>query len=229
MRSDPDFKEYHSKFSEAYERNNYNANLTGFVMKQGHVCCEKDFGPSDYFETVVEVGSGTGVHLDFIRHRAKTYYLTDGSDEMLALAKEKHGSKKNDFDLVFQKENATKLSFADGFCDRLIATHVLEHLLNPHEILREWVRVIKPGGILTLLLPCDPGMAWRLGRTLIVRKNYATQNIPYDYWMAREHVNPINNLIAFIEYYFTEKKVRWYPFPIASIDLNLFYVCHIKV
>lgn len=229
MRQDPDFKEYHSNFSKGYEKNNYNNNLTGFFMKKGHVCCEKDFTSDSFFETVVEVGAGTGVHLDFVNHGAKTYYLTDGSDEMLALAKQKHGERKNNFDIIFQKENAAQLSFPDQFCDRFIATHVLEHLLNPHEILREWVRVIKPGGTLSLLLPCDPGMAWRLGRTLVVRKNYAKDNIPYDYWMAREHVNPINNLIAFIEYYFAEKKVRWYPFPIPSIDMNLFYVCHIKV
>jgi len=229
MKPDPDFEAYHKHLSEFYESSNYGNSLSGRLMKKGHVVCENSFGTDKFFETVVEVGSGTGVHLDYIRHRTGTYYLTDGSDEMLDIARREVATKKMDFKIIFQKEEAGKLSFSDAFCDRLIATHVLEHLYHPHEVLREWARVVKPGGIISLILPCDPGLAWRLGRYAAIRGKHNAAGIPYDYWMAREHVNPINNLVSFIRYYFPVCEEKWYPALIPSIDLNLFYICHIRV
>jgi ubiquinone/menaquinone biosynthesis C-methylase UbiE len=128
-----------------------------------------------------------------------------------------------------QAEDASNLSFPDNSFDRVIAAHVLEHLANPHEVLREWVRVLKPDGTLSLVLPCDPGVGWRLGRNLFARRNFIKAGLDYDYWMAREHVNPINNLVAFVRHYFSSVEEKWLPSRVPSMDLNLFYICHIKV
>lgn len=48
------------------------------------------------------------------------------------------------------------LPFPDRYADRLVAIHVFEHLYpwEALDTLREWRRVLKPGGILTLELPC---------------------------------------------------------------------------
>lgn len=121
------------------------------------------------------------------------------------------------------------MSFADGSFDRVIATHVLEHMPETHKVLREWARVIKPGGVLSLELPCDPGLAWRFGRFLGPRKKFLKAGIVYDYWMAREHINPINNLITFVQYYFPAIQEQWMPFRVPSMDINLFYIVHAKI
>jgi SAM-dependent methyltransferase len=44
-------------------------------------------------------------------------------------------------------------TIADGTQDFLIASHVLEHVQNPIQTLTHWLRVLKPGGILFLVLP----------------------------------------------------------------------------
>ena len=126
-------------------------------------------------------------------------------------------------------EDATRLSFADNQFDRVIAAHVLEHLYKPHEVLREWVRVLKPGGVLSLVLPCDPGFAWRLGRYAVARPRFMKAGFLYDYWMAREHVNPINNLASFVRHYFHDIDEQWLPMRVPSIDLNLFLIVHARV
>jgi len=50
--------------------------------------------------------------------------------------------------------DCTDLSmFASNSLDAVFSSHLLEHLDNPGKVLREWWRVIKPGGYLVLYLP----------------------------------------------------------------------------
>lgn len=44
-------------------------------------------------------------------------------------------------------------AIADGSVDFVIANHVLEHIEDPIETLEQWLRVIRPGGVLLLTLP----------------------------------------------------------------------------
>ena len=49
-----------------------------------------------------------------------------------------------------------KLPFEDNYADVAMAIHVLEHfpLWETHDLLSEWVRVLKPGGKLIIEVPC---------------------------------------------------------------------------
>lgn len=63
------------------------------------------------------------------------------------------------------REHASSRSIADFYCradripcmdeafDFVLSEHVLEHLANPLRALREWRRILKPGGIVFLFLP----------------------------------------------------------------------------
>jgi ubiquinone/menaquinone biosynthesis C-methylase UbiE len=52
--------------------------------------------------------------------------------------------------------NATDLHwFRDNVLDYVFSSHMLEHVDNEDTVLREWIRVIKPGGYLVLYLPDD--------------------------------------------------------------------------
>ncbi len=42
---------------------------------------------------------------------------------------------------------------ADGAYDFVHSSHCLEHLVNPREGLRNWLRVVKPGGFLIITIP----------------------------------------------------------------------------
>jgi phosphatidylethanolamine/phosphatidyl-N-methylethanolamine N-methyltransferase len=225
MRSEPDFAEMTGKYIEQYDAANYNKGVVGYVMRRGHEILDRT-ATYEATSSIIEVGSGPGIHLSFVMRPFGRYVLTDESDDMLTQARAKHAGRDN---VKFQKEDATSLSVADSSFDRLIATHVLEHLPEPHRVLREWNRVVRPGGTMSLILPCDPGFAWRLGRRFGPRARGESVGLRYDYFLAREHVNPILNLTAFIDYYFDKVERLWWPLRIPSSDINLLYIAHITV
>lgn len=228
MKKEPDFAQYHRLFADNYHAANYGRSLAGILMQMGHSASEKAFNQSHHFHNVLELGAGSGVHLKYVRHSFDQYVMTDSSEQMLSQLQHTAASDTRNSSIEIQQVDAEQPDLQGRLFDRIIATHLLEHLPNPHLVLRRWINLLQPEGVLTLLQPCDPGLAWRLGRTLGPRKNAEKIGIPYDYWMAREHINSIFNVRAMIQYYFTDVQESWHPFRLPSADLNLFYICHIR-
>lgn len=220
--------EYRAKFSEVYDASNYTSPLQALVMRASHRLVEKEYGDDACFERILEVGAGTGEHVQFVRHRFSEYTLTDLDPSTLEVAREKL-TGINRGNIRFQVQAGSELEYPDESFDRLVATHVLEHIYQPHLVLKEWRRVIKNNGVLSVLIPTDPGFAWRLGRHLGPRRNALKHGIAYDYVMAREHVNSCSNLIALLRHYFPRARERWWPLPIPSVDMNLFFAFHATI
>jgi SAM-dependent methyltransferase len=61
--------------------------------------------------------------------------------------------------------HATSLPFHDHSLDYVIASHVLEHVANPIAALAEWYRVVRPGGIIYVVVP-DRRRTWDRHRPL---------------------------------------------------------------
>lgn len=61
--------------------------------------------------------------------------------------------------------HACALPFHDSSLDYVLASHVLEHVANPVAALAEWYRVLRPGGIIYLVVP-DRRMTWDQPRDL---------------------------------------------------------------
>lgn len=51
------------------------------------------------------------------------------------------------------KEGAELDSIADGSLDFILSSHSLEHIANPLKALKEWLRILKKGGGMLLILP----------------------------------------------------------------------------
>lgn len=199
--------------------------ISNRVMAWGHKALEDTFPCTGHEnDNVLEIGAGHGGHYPFVSSLFDSYLATDISEFNLDTLGHRF---RDESKVSVLKCSAYNISELDQQFDRIIACHVLEHMLKPHEVLREMYNCTKPGGYISLLLPSDPGIAWRLSRrvsSIVLNK----QDIPYDYVMAREHVNSINSLVAFIHYYFDNIVESWRPFYIPSMDINLFYACHIR-
>jgi len=174
MKKDPDYSLYVKQWSALYDQYNYNEGLAGYFLTKSHQWCEQQFSSNVHFNRILEVGAGTGMHVRFVKHSYNEYVITDLNHTLLEKMNLNGISRDK---IKIKTENASKLSFPDKSFDRVIAAHVLEHLYRPHEILREWVRVLKPGGILSLVLPCDPGILWRLGRYVSARRKFVKDRL----------------------------------------------------
>jgi ubiquinone/menaquinone biosynthesis C-methylase UbiE len=228
LKEDEIWIEHRKQFADIYDELNYSSPLQSLVMRASHKLAEKAFNDQVHFGRVLEIGAGSGEHLPFVRHDFNEYILTDLDQKILDVSKKKL-AEKYDGKVKFEVQKGDSLVYPDNSFDRVVAAHVLEHIYQPHIALKEWYRVLKKDGILTILIPTDPGLAWRLGKCLGPRKNAIARGIAYDYLMALEHVNACNNLIAILRHHFPMAKEAWWPFPVPSIDLNLFFVFHATV
>jgi phosphatidylethanolamine/phosphatidyl-N-methylethanolamine N-methyltransferase len=136
LNEDKEWLEYRNRFSDVYDESNYSSPLQAFAMRASHQLVEKEFGPDAHFGRVLEIGAGTGEHLSYVRHAFDEYTMTDADSKTLEVAKNKpDGSRKSLINYEVQTGNS--LTFATNSFDRLVATHVLEHIYEPHLVLKE--------------------------------------------------------------------------------------------
>ncbi|MCC2545879.1 class I SAM-dependent methyltransferase [Hymenobacter sp. BT175] len=104
--------------------------------------------PSD--AAILEIGCSGGPLLLALR-KAGYHNLTgiDLSEKGIALAQARGFSNVSVMD-------GARLEFADNSFDLVIASDVLEHIEDDAQALREWQRVLRPGGRLIVFVPAFP-------------------------------------------------------------------------
>lgn len=176
---------------------------------------------------ILEVGAGELEHLREFKYDIKSYLSTDirvpkGNNELL--------SKNGKFD--FKLMDAENIDFEESF-DVVIASCLLIHLKNPLKALEAWKKALKPGGILVIYVPTDPGILIRALRKMFVSpKHKKSGNYEYELVLAKEHVSSLWVLNQYIKKVFVKEdvKIRRWPFRFfPSWNLNLAYIYVIKL
>ncbi len=212
-----------SKLDKMYNKHLYSG-LVGTFMHYCHNNLEK-YQFDDNISKVLEIGPGTVPHTPYIKHSYEEYHILETSNYAIKEL------KKQGFTNVRWYDGST-IPYHNDYFDRVIMSHVLEHINNPHEFLLEIMKKIKVGGVLSISLPTDPGIFWRASRLLIkvlsLHKGQNITNIEYDYINSIEHINSIFNLRNIIKYHFNGNFYETFlPFKVRLPDINLFYNVHI--
>jgi SAM-dependent methyltransferase len=216
-------KKQFNKLNSLYNAHMYKG-LNGFLMRYCHRKLEC-FKRREKYSKVLEIGAGNIPHLDYLKHDYDEYFIAETSTYALEFCKEMKNVKAYSYDGV-------NLPFEDDFFDRIIISHCLEHISEPEKFLFEVMNKLRNGGVLSISLPTDPGLLWRLGKIFTkyytAKRTYKISSNEYDYLLATEHINSIFNLISLIRYNFKSQiKENFLPFKIKLVDLNLFYNVHI--
>ena len=216
-----------SDFKDFYTGNNYNQHmyngLIGFFMTLSHKRMEKSKKKK---ERVLEIGPGTHPHINYLKHEFDEYYVVDKIKELSTFY-------ENNKKVKFIHQEGDKLPFPDNYFDRVIISHCLEHIVYPEKVLLDIYAKLKVGGSVTIGLPTDPGIMWRVGKFIsanfLINKNYNFSKDKYYYFTAKDHVNSIFSLIPIIKKNFNKINFeRFEPFKIPLIDFNLFYIIDIQ-
>jgi SAM-dependent methyltransferase len=216
-------KDAFKKLDARYNTHLYTG-LLGYAMRYSHRQLEK-FNRKKKYSKVLEIGAGSAPHIDYLKHDYDEYFVAETSDHALEFYKGMKNIKAYSYD-------GTDLPFNNNFFDRIIISQCLEHINEPEKFLLEMMSKLKEGGILSISLPTDPGLLWRLGRLFIkyfiVKKTYNISKEEYEYINATEHINSIFTLVNLIRYNFKKQiEEHCLPFRIKLIDANLFYIVHI--
>jgi phosphatidylethanolamine/phosphatidyl-N-methylethanolamine N-methyltransferase len=212
---------YEKNYNELF----YSRGIASIATRFIHIALEFKIRKENY-PLVLEIGGGEGNHVPFVRHSYKKYTLSDIDRRPLnPVAAQLLTEKKLKFDL----QNAHKLSYEANSFDRVVLMCVLHHLENPEKSLAEARRVLKPGGLASIYLPCDPGLVYRMTRSLLVGFRSKKLGLNYRLLNAQEHRNHVQSLELMVAHVFSKDSIRTlrFPFGIKFWNMNYFYVIHI--
>lgn len=223
LAEDPMWLLWQSEISKRHELDYESNPVIAYVNRFAHRWIESSLSDEQGLESILEVGAGSGEHIEYVNHPFERYYVTDASSCALNAAQKQFG---HDPRFIFEEQDAVHLKYPDNSFDRLISLYTLEHLNTPHVAIKEWMRVVRPGGVISIAIPTEGGIAWNLGRFLTTRRQFRRMGLDLDYIISREHINACYRLVHLIDFYLTRKTTCWFPAHIPWPDVNLIYGCN---
>ena len=214
------------------DENEFCGSIYGEIQRQGicsnyvsfsHKALEKRLGELPENARILEVGGNLGEHCKFVQHKYQEYLLTDKREVDFVPINGK---------IKFEQADVEALHYDDASFDRILSTCLLHHLVDPEQGLLEMKRVVRPGGLISLTMPCDPGFLYRVGKAVgpyrRLRKNFGVSDPRYLHYI--QHRNHFPALESIISQVFKSDNIRHrtYPFSLPFWNVNLFRIYQIR-
>jgi SAM-dependent methyltransferase len=174
------------------------------------------------FARTLEIGAGLGEHLQFehLTEEQRQNYFTLELRENVSYALAQRYPTIN----TITGDCQQRLDFPDGFFDRILAIHVLEHLPNLPSAVREMHRLCnKENGVFSVVIPCEGGLAYGLARRIsaqrLFERRYPGQS--YNWYISREHINRPDEMLEELGRYFTIEHQSFFPLLVPIVTINL--------
>ena len=165
----------------------------------------------------LDIGAGLGEHLRYEDLSSQEYHAVELREDMAKAI-------RRDFPSVVTVvgDCQQRLPYEDATFDRAVAVHVLEHLPNLPAALREIRRLLKPGGAFSVVIPCEGGLGYSLGRRLTTQRAFERRyNTSYRWHIESDHVNRAREILQELRRYFDVLESTYFPMRLPLIDLNL--------
>ncbi|MEN9450438.1 MAG: hypothetical protein RJA83_1052 [Pseudomonadota bacterium] len=164
------------------------------------------------FTKTLEIGAGLGEHLFYealtIEQR-KNYVALELRANMAEKIRNNHPDIR-----VLVGDCQQKIAAQDNEFDRILAIHVLEHLPNLPEAIKEIYRICHKGnGFFSVVIPCEGGKAYSLARKISAQRLFEKRyKQSYNWFIEREHVNLSTEILDEINPYFNLESREFFPF-----------------
>jgi SAM-dependent methyltransferase len=165
----------------------------------------------------LDIGAGRGEHLAYERLDDQEYVALELRQELADRIIAAYPKAR-----VIVGDIQGHLDFPDGYFDRILAIHVLEHLPNLPAALAEIRRLLSPRGRFSVLIPCDPGLAYNLARNISARRMFESRyRVSYDWFVACEHINSTREILNCLKGNFEPVDRTFFPLKIPVVNANL--------
>jgi SAM-dependent methyltransferase len=165
----------------------------------------------------LEIGAGLGEHMRHEDLSLQDYHAVELRENMAATI-------RRDFPLAITvvADCQKRLPYDDATFDRAIAIHVLEHLPNLPAALEEIARLLKPGGVFAVVIPCEGGLGYGIGRRFTTWRAFERRyHTSYRWLIENEHVNQAHEILRELRSRFDFADVTYFPSRVPVIDLNV--------
>jgi SAM-dependent methyltransferase len=175
------------------------------------------------FKRTLEIGAGLGEHLkheSLTAVQRKNYFCLDIRPNMIKALQHTFP----DVTAIVHDCQKPLLKYRDGYFDRILAVHVLEHLPNLPAAIREVHRLLnKQEGVFSVVIPCEGGLAYGISRRISAQKIFEQRyKQSYRWFIEREHINHADEILKELHPYFEIMQQTFFPFGLIPIQtLNL--------
>ncbi|MGE3806403.1 MAG: class I SAM-dependent methyltransferase [Gemmataceae bacterium] len=150
---------------------------------------------------VLDVGTGTAqIPIELCRRHASVQVVAiDMAEHMLRLGADNVKKAGCSERIRLEKCDAKRLPFADGSFGAVMSNSIVHHIPEPFAVLREMVRVLRPGGLLfvrDLLRPADDATVDHLVATYAAGSNDHQQQMFDDSLRAALTLEEIRGLVG---------------------------------
>jgi SAM-dependent methyltransferase len=177
--------------------------------------------PPDFRRTL-EIGAGLGEHIAYEKlspEQEANYYALEQQEDLAGEIRRRYPRIQ-----AIHGDCQTRLPFEDGFFDRVIAVHVLEHLPNLPATVREVYRLCdQTSGGFSVVIPCEGSPAYSLARRISAQPFFESRyHQSYRWYIERTHINRPAEILEELAPYFTVRHTSYFPlFPLPFVALNL--------
>ena len=186
----------------------------GWIQRFNHTYAARSVGPG---LRTLDIGAGLGEHLEFEDGRAQDYVAMELRPEMAAEIAQRYP-----YVTAVTGDVERGLDFGPAEFDRVLAIHVLEHLPNLPAALEELLRVMRPGAVLSVVLPCEGGWLYTLGRRLTTQRLFEKRyGMSFDWCIQSEHVSTVPEIVHELDARFRREHASWFPTMIPTVHANI--------
>lgn len=207
--SDDFMKSWHEELPKKY----------GIVERFNHGYPVKHAPPS--FERTLEIGAGLGEHLLYEKltpRQIQEYIALDLRPNMAEKIRARFPMIR-----VVIGDCQQQLAFPDGYFDRILAIHVLEHLPDLPSAIAELYRLAdKERGFISVVIPCEGSPAYTLARKLSAERFFKKRyKQSYRWLFEREHINRPDEICVELSRFFDVVHKAFFPIPLPFVFCNL--------
>lgn len=185
----------------------------GHIVRFGHGYAARTARPGH----TLEIGAGLGEHLRHEDLTAQEYHAVELRESMAEAIRRDFPSA-----VTVVADCQRRLPYDDASFDRAIAIHVLEHLADLPVALEEIERLLRPGGVFAVVIPCEGGLGYSMGRRVTSQRAFERRyGTSYRWHIESEHVNQAREILDELRRRFDVAERTYFPSRIPLIDFNL--------